>query len=116
MPLRSASVFFDEEEIVFEVSGLEPGRPYQLGFTWWDYDSNGRVQTVRVSAGEDQEGAILMDKARLPAYTRRKEGPESMLLYLAPELVRTGSLRIVFAKDAGAHNAVVSEIWLWEGK
>jgi len=29
---------------------------------------------------------------------------------------RGGRIGIAFRRDAGAHNAVVSEVWLWESK
>ena len=101
--------------MTFEAAGLDPSRSYQLGFTWWDYDNNGRVESVIVLEEGGREH-LLADRARLPAFAGRREPPEAALYHLPASAVRGGKIGIAFQRDAGAHNAVVSEIWLWESK
>jgi hypothetical protein len=112
---QAASVLYDEESVVFEVKDLEPGRSYQLAFTWWDYDNNGRIESVIVTDAEGREH-LLVDRARLPAFQRRNEPPAAALFHLPASVVQGERFLVAFRHDAGAHNAVVSEIWLWESQ
>lgn len=113
---EAATVVFDEERLVFEVDGASAAKRYQLGLTWWDYDANGRAESVTAN------GETLVDGARLPAWRDAQEGPESLLFLLPPpaELPArspaAGALgyAIEITRVAGSHNAVVSEVWLWE--
>ena len=108
----AATVLFDEEEIVFDLVDLDPARAYQLGYTWWDYDANGRVQSILLRTANGD--LTLVDRARLPAWGGHREGPESTLLRLPPGTYAEGTARLVVRRDAGAHNAVLSELWLVE--
>ena len=109
------SITFDDIEVIFDAAGLDPNKRYRLGFTWWDYDAGGREQSVHVEAGEPSKSTLLVPRTRLPGYHKLKQPPEQRCLPVAPELYATGKLRISFRKDGGP-NAVVSEVWLWEGE
>ncbi|MEW6742633.1 MAG: alpha-galactosidase [Planctomycetota bacterium] len=115
-PAAAASVVFDEERIVFEVTGLDPHRSYQLAFTWWDYDSNGRVQSVHLAPEHGSDRLTLIARARLPAWSRHRELPESHLFLVPQALSATGHFTVIITNDAKAPNAVVSELWLWESE
>lgn len=111
-PLFS-SVAFHEREVVLQAEGLDPARRYVLGFSWWDFDDNGRVESVK-AVGGDGVARVLLQSRRLPAYAHRREMPAETALALPPEAYRDGKVRLLFTNDAPVPNAVVSEVWLWE--
>jgi hypothetical protein len=98
----AGSVLFDEEAVKLRVEQLDPQKHYALGFSWWDQDGNGRVESVIVS------GRPLIAKCPVPRQ------PERPILSLPAETYQDGNLDIAFTNDAKVPNAVVSEIWLWE--
>lgn len=106
--VEAATVAFDPGQVVLEVSGLTPDRPWRVGFTWWDFDNNGRRQSVWAG------GRRLMGPADLPAWLGRQEPPAAMAVDLPPEGIAGGRVRIAFRREA-ASNAVVSEVWLASG-
>ncbi len=42
----NASVAFAPEELALEVGGLDTTCVYRIGLSWWDFDGNGRTQSV----------------------------------------------------------------------
>ncbi|MFH1265041.1 MAG: hypothetical protein ABIK89_04895, partial [Planctomycetota bacterium] len=108
-----ATVTFDPKEIVFEASGLDPKKFYTLGFSWWDYNNDGRVESVCVEAG-DETRTRLLDKQPLPAFVDKNALPEEKALPVPERAYAAGTMRISFANEAAVPNAVVSEVWLWE--
>ena len=44
--LWNASVAFAPEELAIEVGGLDTTCVYRIGLSWWDFDGNGRTQSV----------------------------------------------------------------------
>jgi hypothetical protein len=113
-PPRCAAITFHPEKVIFEVSRLDPRKTYRLGLTWWDWDSGGRVQSVRVASCDGKLSAVLLDKMALPNWTHDKQKPAEHILTIPPALVACGKIRIIIQKEGGA-NAVVSEVWVWEG-
>lgn len=105
----AGTVAFDGAEVVIEASGLKDGRTYQLGFTWWDYDANGRVQSVW--AGDKR----IVAATPLPAHKGRQEGPATLTAMIPPEAVKNGAVTLRFRREA-ASNAVVGEVWLSEAQ
>ena len=103
------TVAYDGAEVVIEVSGLEAGRAYRLGFTWWDYDANGRAQSVWVG------GKQVVAKTALPAWKGKQEPAATLTVDVPAEAVKDGQAVIRFRREA-ASNAVVSEVWLSESK
>jgi type 1 glutamine amidotransferase/HEAT repeat protein len=99
------TVAFDSREVVVEAVGLKAGRAYQFGFTWWDHDGNGRVQSVWVN--EQQ----VMEKTTLPTYKGKQEPPATLTVTVPAAAVRDGRVSLRFRREA-ASNAVLSEIWL----
>ncbi|MEW6073820.1 MAG: alpha-galactosidase [Planctomycetota bacterium] len=108
----AASVLYDEKEVELELVGLDPGHAYQIGFSWWDFDGNGRVQSVRLRVGSGD--LLLLDRVRLPAWIGARQGPESLLVLLPLEAAAAAGARIVFTRAAPTPNAVLGEIWLFE--
>jgi len=109
---RFASIFFDGRAVVFQATGLNPKKSYQIGFTWWDFDHDVRAGSVWLATGKGQHETKVLDKTNLPSGIN-KQGPAGKTLPVPPALYADGSLRISFRNEAGP-NAVVSELWLWE--
>jgi len=109
------TVAWEAQGLAFEAAGLDPKQTYVLGFSWWDFDDRGRVQTVRVEGATPADSQTLVPRTRLPVYAGRQQRAVEMELPLAPSVNASGKLRLVFQKDEGA-NAVASEVWLWQGK
>lgn len=107
------SVVFHAQEVILQAVGLDPAKRYLLGFSWWDFDANGRVESVQV-IGTDGLARPLLERQPLPAYLKQNQGPTEWALTFPPEAYRDGQLRFVFTNDSGVPNAVVSEVWLWE--
>ena len=111
---RFGTVWYDAGEVPFEASGLDAKKAYQLGFTWWDFDGNGRVQSVWLAPGKGGDFKNVLKSTKLPNFKDAQEPAAEFTLPVHPSLYKDGSLRIAFRQD-GPNNAVVSEIWLWEG-
>ena len=109
--LRFVTIAYDGQQVVFEASGLNPQRTYQLGFSWWDFDHNTRAQSVWAKGGPGPE-VKLLEKTRLPSGSAGEPAAEKTLP-VSKELTAAGPLRITFRNEAQP-NVVVSELWLWE--
>ena len=106
-------IAFDDLHIIFEAGGLDPGKKYMLGFSWWDYNSNGRVQNVYITDAKATTSKTILPVTKLPGYQGAGELPAIKSLHLPGEFYKDGNLRITIGKIAGA-NVVLSEIWLWQ--
>ena len=111
---RFGSIFFDGQLVIFEATGLNPKKSYQIGFTWWDYDHNTRAQSVLLATGKGDRETKVLAKTKLPSGANKQE-PDEHTLAVPPELHTDGSLRISF-RNEGSPNVVVSELWLWESE
>jgi hypothetical protein len=100
--------------VVFQATGLGPQRRYQVGFSWWDFDHETRVQSVWLAAGKGGREVKLLDKTKLPSGVANQP-PDSKTLALPLGSQADGSLEIIFRNEAEP-NAAVSEIWLWESE
>jgi type 1 glutamine amidotransferase len=107
------TVAYHSGEVRFEISGLDPHQRYALGFTWWDYDNGGRVQSVTLGSGQPAQSKTILPNTPLPNYTAKKFIPTAAKLPVPPEFAAGGKVRVAFKKIAGP-NAVVSELWLIE--
>ncbi len=107
------TIAFDEQTVNFVAEGLDPGRRYRLGFSWWDYDSSLRTQSVYLERRTDGERQCVLDEVQLPSYRKAHEAPTMHELAVPAGFYPDGQLQISFERNAGA-NAVVSELWLLE--
>lgn len=102
------TVAFHEQQVIIEAEGLDPDARYALGYTLWDGDSDGRVESVWV---EGPSGWRELASAEpLPSAT---ETPRERAVVLPPEATRAGTVRVAFRNEAQVPNATVSESWLW---
>jgi hypothetical protein len=111
--LRLVTINYDGQQVVFEATGLNPKKAYQIGFTWWDFDHNTRAQSVWAITGKGRE-IKLLEKTKLPAGPNNEPAAEKTVP-LPPDTIADGPVRIVFRNES-LPNVVVSELWLWEGK
>jgi len=91
--VRFGSVFYDSGRVIFEASGLNPKKSYQLGFSWWDFDHATRAQSVILATGKGESETQVLDKTKLPSGVSQQP-PGEKVLPVPPELYRDGSLRI----------------------
>jgi HEAT repeat protein len=109
---RFGSVAYDGQRVVFEATGLNPKKSYQIGFTWWDFDHDTREQSVWLATGNGQRETRIVDKTKLPS-AGSNQPPDGKTLPLPPAAIENGSVRIIFRNESQP-NAVVCELWLWE--
>jgi type 1 glutamine amidotransferase len=107
------TVAYNGGPLEFEITGLDPRKRYAVGFSWWDYDNNGRIQSVHLAGGNPSKRVEVISAAKLPAYTGSKLGPAIGSLPIDPALAVNGKLRVAFQRRAGP-NATVSELWIVE--
>ena len=101
------TVFYSGTEVQAEATGLKDGKNALLGFTWWDYDGNGRVQSVWVN------GRMVLAPTALPDFKAKREGAAVVTVVVPGELIKGGKADIRFKREA-ASNALVSEVWVGE--
>jgi type 1 glutamine amidotransferase/HEAT repeat protein len=99
------TIAYSGDKLIVEVAGLKAGRAYQLSYTWWDYDGNGRVQSVWVSG---QQGVA---KTALPSWKGKQEAAATGTAKIPASAIKDGRVSVEFRREA-ASNAVVSEVWL----
>jgi len=112
-PLRSGTIAWGPQQVLFEVKGLAPKKAYQVGFSWWDFDHDTRAESVWMSGGKGGREVQMLAKTKLPS--GQAEQAQEKTLAVPRDLYADGTLRIVFRNES-APNAVVSEIWLWESE
>jgi len=110
-PLATAA--FHETQVEFEVSGLKQGADYVLGFTWWDADNTGRVQSVRFRAEQKGPWAAVLGPTPALAYHGNKPTYACALLPITKPFRSGKRLEVAFTRENGP-NAVVTELWLLE--
>lgn len=105
------TVAFDNTEVVYEASGLSAGDEYVLGFTWWDFDQQKRLQSVRFGTGAADGWTTVLPAAPAESWYQDKATWSQYFLPVPAEYVKAGRFAISFHND-GAVNVVVSEVWL----
>lgn len=108
-------ITFDDQEIQYEVIGLDKGKRYRVGFSWWDHNNAGREQSVVVSAKGCAAEEVL-PRTKLPAWAGRQEKPEERVVMIPQRLSSIGTVRVSFANVGGVGNAVLSEVWIIESE
>ncbi len=113
------TVLFDDKQVEIAAEGLDPQKYYSLGFSWWDYSSDGRVESVSLAADDGSSKTTLVKKAALPAYALVHEQlPAEKTFDIPTALYASGKMKIEFTFEGAGKpgsNAVVSEVWLIEG-
>lgn len=107
------TIFFHEEQVVFKLSGIERGKRYLIGLTWWDYDDGSRTESVLIASPDARMVRLAITAIRLPNYTTDGQLPAEKRFSLPVTFAREGEMRLVVLGVTGA-NTVVSELWIWE--
>ena len=105
----AGTVAFAGSEVSVEVSGLAANKKYKLGFVWWDYDNNGRVQSVQVGK------MSVLGKTPLPAWKGKKQPAVALAVNIPSSEIKNGRAIVRFKRE-GKSNCIVSEIWISEGE
>jgi hypothetical protein len=113
-PSRFGDVLFDSNEVIIQISELDPKKTYLAGFSWWDYDANGRVETVEVWDKNAGKRHVLVGRELLPDFRKSGKSPEERALKIPAEAYASGTMHFGFKKISGPADAVVSEVWIWE--
>lgn len=101
------TVFYSGDEVRVEATGLPDGKNVLLGFTWWDYDANGRAQSVWVN------DRMVLARTSLPAFAGKQERAAVLTVTIPGDLIKGGKATLRFKREA-ASNAVLSELWVGE--
>jgi hypothetical protein len=104
-------VHFDEKAVRYEITGLDPGAEYVLGFTWWDADNAGRMQSVKFGAGDPVQWTTTLPATVVAAFDKGKPTWAHGVLPVTAPFRKDGRLLVAFANERGP-NAVVSELQL----
>lgn len=107
----------DRQRVVVEAEGLDAAKAYVLGWSWWDFDSQGRVESL-VAVGGDGKSYTLVDKQTLPPRNDTNptgRPPQERAVVIPAEAYSSGKVQIQVSREKGG-DAVVSELWLWEGR
>jgi hypothetical protein len=107
------SVLFDPNQIDFTIEGLDREKKYQLNLAWWDFDGNGRSQSLIVKTPDQTMVKILRPGTSLPDFKFSGLPPKTLSLLLPPAFVKDGKMILSIRNESGP-NAVVSEIWINE--
>lgn len=105
------TIAFDPAEIVVEADGLEPGKHYQVGVTWFDLRDD-RTQSIHVDAGPGTEETVVVHERLVPGI-RSNRLPEEIRLPVDPAWHPDGRLRVKIRRETGP-NAIASEFWVRE--
>jgi hypothetical protein len=107
------TVFFDNERVVFAISGLDRTHRYLAGLSWWDFDNGSRTQSVIVGSPDERLVRLAVPAIRLPNYKDDKQLPAERRFQLPVVFSQDGKLRLAVERVDGA-NAVISELWIWQ--
>ena len=113
-PAWFCTVFYDARAVRYDVVGLDASKRYELGWSWWDHNGDGRVESVTVSSLDGEDTKVLVEKAALPAWAGKRQPAAERTVELPRGLYGNGQLRISWSNEADVPNAVVSEVWLRE--
>ena len=113
VPPQQMTVLFHPQQVSFVFEGLDRSKRYQLNVVWWDFDANGRVQSLIVQSPDQTQIRILRPGISLPDFKESKLPPRTLSVPLPLAFVRDGKLLLNVRNESGP-NAVVNEIWINE--
>jgi len=113
VPSQHFTVQFDPARLSFMLEGLDRSKKYQLNVVWWDFDANGRVQSLTVQSPDLSMVRILRPGISLPDFEISGLLAKTVSVMLPLAFVRDGKLTLNVNAESGA-NVVVSEIWINE--
>jgi hypothetical protein len=108
-------VAYDTTRVVFEISGLDPRRRYEVGLTWWDYDNGARTQMVTVGSPDRRQVQMAIPAIRLPNFREAQQKPAEKHFSLPVRLASDGKMQLIVHQVTGP-NVVISELWVVQKK
>ena len=114
--VRQAWIFFDYDDLKFTIEGLDPQKQYAVGFSWWDFDANGRIGSATALDGKGTAYPLVAARP-LPQFHGKQQPPAETAALLPAAAYADGKFTLKIASETPktAHiNIVASEIWLWE--
>jgi hypothetical protein len=115
IPATQVSVAYDTTRVVFEISGLDPQRRYEVGLTWWDYDNGARTQMVTVGSPDRRQVQMAIPAIRLPNFREAQQKPAEKHFSLPVRLASDGKMQLIVHQVTGP-NVVISELWVVQKK
>ena len=106
------SVTFHQDALVFQVTGLQPGKAYRLGYIWWDVSGDGRIQSLAAISKDGGPEITLVPPSRLPP-GGEGIGPTPLAVLLPTHSYAGGEVKILIRRH-GASNVVMSDIYVEE--
>ena len=113
IPPQQMTVFFHPQQVSLTIEGLDRAKRYQLNVVWWDFDANGRTQSLIVQSLDKSQVRILRPGVSLPDFMESELLPKTLTMPLPLAFVREGKLLLNVKNESGP-NAVVNEIWINE--
>jgi type 1 glutamine amidotransferase len=113
IPPQQMTVLFHSQQVPFSIEGLDRAKRYQLNVVWWDFDANGRTQSLIVQSPDQAMTKILRPGTSLPDYKESQLPPRTLTVALPVAFVREGKLLLNVRNESGP-NAVINEIWINE--
>jgi len=111
LPATQRQAAFAASRLGFTIDGLDLMRRYMLCVTWWDFDGNGRRQSVFTTGSRGRQQ--LARAQNLPSWRTNHEKPALVEAALPPESIVNGRARFQIVAEAPV-NCVVSEAWVEE--
>jgi len=105
--IPAGTVAYDGNVVSFSITGLDAGKQYALGFSWWDFDGNGRIASVSATP-KGGSAAQLLKATKLPDSKHA-----DLTIGLPKALTAKGQVKLDFRRQ-GQSNTVVGEVWLFE--
>jgi hypothetical protein len=109
-----STVVWHRRALEFRLTGLDPEKHYQIGFSWWDYVRNER-KAACTARGNGVEKELVAPR-ELPDYTESGKGPEEWRVTLPPQCYANGGMTLRFPSHNMTQNlsAFVCDLWLAE--
>jgi type 1 glutamine amidotransferase len=112
LPFESlGTVAFDSTDVVYAVADLKAENEYVLGFTWWDFDHQKRMQSVRFGTGQADAWTTVLPATPAESWYEDKPTWSELFLPIPESYVKAGHFEVSFHLESGP-NVVVSEVWL----
>ncbi len=113
-PHWQASVLLDNDQLKVRLLGLEDGRRYTMGVSWWDYGGGGRRQRVVLTSVDGEARHTAVNARTLPGYLKGRNQLAESLTFDVPSKVRPDGTVTVLIDNVEGPNANAGEFWLYE--
>ena len=113
IPPQHMTVLFHPQQVSFMLEGLDRAKRYQINVVCWDYDANGRTQSITAQSPDLSQVRILRAGTSLPDFQESGLPARTFTALLPVQFIQDGKL-LLNVRNEGGPNAVVNEIWINE--